>query len=99
MRKYCLACNTLYEGFSARLAANPSTGSVGSKFCPNCGSNNTALAFPLAGGSEEYAYSLKRRSHPKKGEYYLSGASRGITEAYKAPNDLSTVHYLAELIL
>lgn len=32
---------------------------------------------------------------PKKGEWYLSGA---IVEAYKAPNDLSTVFHIAKLV-
>ena len=31
---------------------------------------------------------------PRKGEWYLSGA---IVEAYRAPNDLSTPHLIADL--
>lgn len=33
---------------------------------------------------------------PKAGEWYLSGA---IVEAYCAPNDLSSAHVIAELVL
>lgn len=32
---------------------------------------------------------------PKKGEWYLSGA---VIEAYRAPNDLSTPYYIANLV-
>lgn len=33
---------------------------------------------------------------PKRGEYYLSGA---IPEAHRAPNDLSTPHAIARLVV
>ena len=32
---------------------------------------------------------------PRKGEWYLSGA---IIQAYRAPNDLSTEFYIAEIV-
>lgn len=32
---------------------------------------------------------------PRKGEWYLSGAQ---VEAYRAPNDLSTPHHIAEIV-
>lgn len=33
---------------------------------------------------------------PKKGEWFLSGA---IIEAYRAPNDIPTMYYIAKLVV
>lgn len=43
-----------------------------------------------------HAMATGEKRPPKRGEWYLSGAS---VEAYRAPNDLSTPYHIARLVL
>ncbi len=72
------------------------------KFCPYCGGKfvTSPARYPYEGQGlnsvkGSYAINTGSKRPPKKGEYFLSGA---IPMAYKAPNDLSTVYYIAEIV-
>ena len=47
------------------------------------------------GHREVYAEKTDERRSPKKGEWYISGA---IPTAYRAPNDLGMVFWIARLV-
>ena len=57
---------------------------------------NTTRFYPVEGKpSNIKAIRTMDKRRPKKGEYYLSGA---IVTAYRAPNDLETAYYIAQLV-
>lgn len=71
------------------------------KFCPYCGGEfkTPPKRYRYEGqglNSNSYAISTGIKRSPKKGEFYLSGAS---PIAYKAPNDLSTAFLIAEIVI
>jgi len=49
----------------------------------------------IGGCSHPRAVYTGEKRKPLKGEWYLSGA---IIKAYKAPNDLNSEYYIAELV-
>jgi hypothetical protein len=73
------------------------------KFCPYCGDKfvTPPKRYRYEGQGLEcsrrgsYAINTGVKRPPKKGEYYLSGAT---PMAYKAPNDLSQAYLIAEII-
>lgn len=63
--------------------------------CPTVAERRT-LGLPDKGGRQNVrAVFAGRKACPSKGQWYLSG---DIVEAYRAPNNFSTVQHLARLV-